>query len=175
MKKAVQVYDRFAFLVFLFLSVTAFAKAQNVVGPAAGLKAFEEHFKLMPAPQIVELLNGKGITAHSCQSILLKGNAVKPVLNGLLKSLPLTIKDGPGVIVLNVSNSGASPSSKEGYILEIGNDHVTIEARDQAGIFYGCQTLLQLLDDGNGPAGRYSGVQDHGLSRYRVQGNPPGS
>jgi N-acetyl-beta-hexosaminidase len=48
-----------------------------------------------------------------------------------------------------ISDDQALPSSPEGYILEIKNGQSTINARGQAGLFYGSQTLLQMLEDAN--------------------------
>ncbi|MEO6288490.1 MAG: glycoside hydrolase family 20 zincin-like fold domain-containing protein, partial [Ginsengibacter sp.] len=111
------------------------------------IKDFEKHFKLMPKPQKIELLNEKGLTATSLQSIYLQGAAARPVLSGLLANLPLAQKPAQGVLILHLSNEKNIPSSNEGYIIEVRNNQVTISARDQPGLFYGCQTLLQLLED----------------------------
>jgi hexosaminidase len=64
-----------------------------------------------------------------------------------LASLPLTMKPAPGALVLNISADKDIPSSNEGYVIELRYNQVTVRARDQAGLFYGCQTLLQLLED----------------------------
>jgi len=113
----------------------------------ADVSNFEKYFKLLPQPQKVEILTGKGIAAGTLQSIYLKGNAQKPVLYGALSSLQITDQPGPGVLTLSISNDQSIPNSTEGYILEINNGRVTIGARDQAGLFYGSQALLQLLED----------------------------
>ena len=114
---------------------------------AGDIKDFEKHFRLMPQPQKIELLNEKGISAASIQSIYLQGTATRPVLSGLLASLPLAPKPASGVLVLNISTGKDIPPSKEGYVIELKSNQVTISARDEAGLFYGCQTLLQLLED----------------------------
>ena len=107
---------------------------------------FDKHFKLMPQPQKIELLAGKGISYNTLRSVYLKGSAVKPVLYGELKSLPYSTNAGPGVLVLNLSES-KSQFPVEGYSIEIKADQVAISAADQAGLFYGCQTLMQLIED----------------------------
>ncbi len=48
---------------------------------------------------------------------------------------------------MEISNSNNLPGSTEGYILEIKDQQVMLRAKDKAGLFYGCQTLLQLLED----------------------------
>jgi hypothetical protein len=113
----------------------------------ADIKDFEKHFKLMPQPQKIELLNEKGLASTSLRSVFLQGTSARPVLNGVLASLPLATKPAPGVLVLNISTDKSIPSSNEGYVIELRNNGVTVRARTQAGLFYGCQTLLQLLED----------------------------
>ncbi|MGZ5133967.1 MAG: glycoside hydrolase family 20 zincin-like fold domain-containing protein [Flavitalea sp.] len=129
------------FFVFFFISIISAAQGD--------LNSFEKNFNLIPSPQKIELLNEKGITAHALQSIVLQGNLTKPVLTGSLKSLPISTQPGPGILVLAISGSNQLPASREGYILEARNNQVSITARNEAGIFYGCQTLSQLLEDAN--------------------------
>ena len=113
------------------------------------LKDFEKHFKLLPQPQKIEILTGQGIGHSSLRSIFLKGGSQKPVLYGVLNSLQRSDKAGPGVLTMIISDDQALPNSPEGYILEIKNGQSTINARGQAGLFYGSQTLLQMLEDAN--------------------------
>jgi hexosaminidase len=125
------------FLFFLLHEVHAFSDRTD----------FEKHFKLVPQPQKIEFFTGKGIPYNFLQAIFLNGAIPRPVLYGALKSLPLADKAGPGVLVLTLTESSGLPDSPESYSLEIKEDGVTIHAKGQAGLFYGCQTLLQLLDD----------------------------
>src|SRR3954470_23373024 len=129
----------FFFLLFGLLYAT------NIL--AFDMNDFDKHFKLLPQPQKIELVNSKGISSTSLQSIYLKGITSKPVLYGSLKSLPLTNKSAGGVLELKLSAGSELPQSIEGYIIEIKDESVTITARDEAGLFYGCVTLSQLLDD----------------------------
>jgi hypothetical protein len=46
-----------------------------------------------------------------------------------------------------LSEAESLPESSEGYCLRIANGNVKITARGEAGLFYGCQTLEQLLED----------------------------
>src|SRR5664279_1512054 len=50
-----------------------------------------------------------------------------------------------GTIQLNLSNFPIDQIGKEGYTLESSHKHVVITANTTAGLFYGMQTLLQLL------------------------------
>ena len=108
-------------------------------------KDFDRYFKLLPRPQKIELLNGKGISHNFLHSIFLKGTD-RPVLYGRLKSLPLAKKEGSGVLVLALSKENGL-TSDEGYTIAINNTGVIITAKAIAGLFYGCQTMYQLLED----------------------------
>lgn len=106
------------------------------------------YFKLMPSPQKIELTPAsEGLTYSSLRTIYLQGSALRPVLYESLKSLPLASKSGKGILTLNISAGNKLPQSSEGYVMEIKDGQVIINARAQAGLFYGCQTLLQLLED----------------------------
>ncbi|MEP7106966.1 MAG: hypothetical protein ABI760_03275, partial [Ferruginibacter sp.] len=74
-----------------------------------GIKDFEKHFKLMPQPQKIELLNAGGLSVALLRSIFLQGTPTRPVLNGLLATLPLTSKAAPGVLSLKISAGKAIP------------------------------------------------------------------
>lgn len=123
----------------LTVSINAFAQEKAV--------DFAKEYGLIPAPQKVEKLSGDGINYITLLSIHLQETEKRPVLYGVLKSLPLSESSGKGVLTLNLSNSANLPESPEGYVLEINNNQVTINARSEAGLFYGCQTLLQLMTD----------------------------
>lgn len=107
---------------------------------------FDRQFKLMPQPQKIEMLTGKGISFNTLKSVYLKGAAAKPVLYGELKHLPYATAAAPGVLVLNLS-AGKGQGAYEGYSIEIKNNQAVINASSQAGLFYGCVTLSQLLND----------------------------
>ncbi|MEP7257028.1 MAG: glycoside hydrolase family 20 zincin-like fold domain-containing protein [Flavitalea sp.] len=123
---------------FLLCSVYSFS---------ADIKDFEKHFKLLPQPQELELLMDKGISSTSLQFIFLQGSAMKPVLPKSLDFLPQSSKSAAGVLTLVIADNKNIPAPGEGYVMEISKGQVTITARDQAGLFYACQTLGQLLED----------------------------
>ena len=127
-------------LVYLFAAVNAIAYTKE---------DFARQFKIMPQPQKVDLLAGKGIYYNTLRSVCLEGSAVKPVLYGELKSLPYATAPGDGVLVLNLTAGKNESGSSEGYSIEIKNNQVVINAASQAGLFYGCITLWQLLEDAN--------------------------
>lgn len=68
-----------------------------------------------------------------------------PILGALTDVLPRAGHVGKGLF-LQLSESNV-PDSPEGYVLEVNDKGVTVTARTEAGLFYGCQTLEQLLED----------------------------
>src|SRR6478672_9073632 len=130
---------RYYFLIAIFFTCL------HVFG--SDIKEFEKQFKLLPKPQQVELLQGQGIASTALRSLLLKGTTNRPPLSGSLSNLPLVTTPAAGTRVLSISTDNDLPASDEGYILEAKANQVTILARAQAGLFYGCQTLTQLLED----------------------------
>ena len=108
---------------------------------------FEKHFKLLPRPQKVEMLSGKGILFYELKGIYLQGIG-RPALDEPLSSMPQAESPGKNILSLVVDSGDVSlPQKAEGYLLSIKNGAVIIKARTEVGVFYGCQTLLQLLED----------------------------
>jgi hexosaminidase len=109
---------------------------------------FAKYFKLLPKPQKIEFLAGKGFMYNDLKFLHLEGLQQSPVLDYPLNALPFSDARGKGILTLILTESDNLPSSSEGYILEINDNQIIITARKEAGLFYGCQTLLQLLQDG---------------------------
>src|SRR6476620_4388445 len=130
---------RYYFLLCVFLTcLHAFGSDKN---------DFDKRFNLLPKPQQVDLLQERGVSATALRSLLLKGSAIRPPISGVLGNLPLAATPAAGVLVLSITTDTDLPASGEGYILEAKANQVTIRSRGQAGLFYGCQTLMQLLED----------------------------
>jgi hexosaminidase len=125
------------FGLFIFISATAPAQNNSVLGPK---------FKLLPIPQKIESLQGSPLRYNELKFIKLEGVDKKPVLDEPLNSLKDISAAGKGTLVLKIDGSASSPSP-EGYTLDIKNGYVTITAKSAAGLFYGAQTLSQLLED----------------------------
>lgn len=127
----------FALLIILFCSASAYSDSL--------LEDFHSKFRLLPFPQNIEILGSKGLTSTSLKSVYYRDGAHIPVFHKSLSSLPYSLTKGKGVLSLELtSKMGAKPES---YELRIENESVTISAVDKAGLFYGCQTLGQLLED----------------------------
>jgi len=129
-----------AFLLFGTLILIGVVRAAAHADPG-------KYFRILPKPQSVQWLQGKGIAPSSLTGIRLQGKAVKPVLFGHLGAISLSPVPGKGVVVLNLADQSGLPASMEGYVLEIKDQQVTVTSRGQAGLFYGCQTLGQLIED----------------------------
>lgn len=106
----------------------------------------ESYFRIIPQPQQLELKNGKGVGGYELSYIFAKGQTALPVLGSLVGALPQYQGKGKGISI-ELSNSKDLPSSDEGYILEVTNMGVLIKARTSKGLFYGGQTLEQLMED----------------------------
>ena len=121
--------------VLLFILVSAMSQA----------KGLDPRFQILPLPQNIEILKGQGIAGSELAYIVSKGESKIPVLGTLLDALSRIEKQGAG-ITLSLSEQN-TPESPEGYTLEITSRGVTLQSRGQAGLFYGCQTLEQLMED----------------------------
>lgn len=130
--------------IFSLIGLVVFISASNATN---NNNEPSKYFRLLPKPQKIEWFKGKGIFPHSIQGISLQGMAKKPVLYGSLQSLPNISVAFKSILVLKLSKSADIPSSDEGYVLEVKAGNVYISARKQEGLFYGCQTLNQLLED----------------------------
>lgn len=105
----------------------------------------EQIFQILPQPQSIELRKGQALQFGDLKFVVADSDGSMPVLGRIVDGLPRAKCQGKGVYLklsaLNV------PDSPEGYVLEINSKGVTITARTKAGLFYGCQTLEQLLED----------------------------
>lgn len=104
-------------------------------------------FKIIPQPQSVTMLKGQGLQTGSLQYLIIKGNVKHPVLGNILSQLIIGNQAGKGILTLILDKTITSLSSEEGYLMTISKDRVEIIAKGEAGLFYGCQSLEQLLED----------------------------
>ena len=127
------------FLVFLFLLVTSVASAQS---PRAAL---------LPMPNEMEVYEGKKPFRFSEKQVI---NAPLDELDWECKQLLVDVLKkhfGAELTILNTNKAAfwlqldPTIESKEGYELEVTNKCVKISAATPAGLFYGIQTLDQIL------------------------------
>lgn len=105
----------------------------------------DNRLQIIPQPQSVTLTPGKGVNYLELTHILSDDDMTIPPLGAMLDILPRAPRTGKAVrLCLTDQNV---PSSDEGYTLEVNKQGVRISARTMAGIFYGCQTLEQLMED----------------------------
>jgi hexosaminidase len=119
------------------LVVPAFAANQTLPAP----------FKVLPQPREVELLGGAGLKFGDLKFVLLKPDVSRPVAGPILSCLSQTNEFVPGVLSLQLADTAPVPQSPEGYMLVVSKGKAEITSRGKAGLFYGCQTLEQLLED----------------------------
>lgn len=105
----------------------------------------DKTFQLLPQPQSVEVYSGKGINYGELAYVTSVGEAPIPVLGAITDGLPQSKRSGKSVC-FQLSQANV-PDSPEGYVLEITDKGVTVTSRGEAGLFYGAQTLEQLLED----------------------------
>ncbi len=118
----------------------------NARSTASNPNDFNRYFKLLPQPQKIEILAGKGLRYTDLRGIYLNNTAHKPVISGQMANLPMAGSPVAGTVSLVIKKDLSLPSP-EGYVLEIKGKQVFIQASTQAGLFYGLQTLDQLLED----------------------------
>ncbi|WP_289007363.1 glycoside hydrolase family 20 zincin-like fold domain-containing protein [uncultured Parabacteroides sp.] len=126
------------------MKTTLFACLLFVTGSLFA-RNLDKTFQLLPQPQSVEVLSGKGLSFGELSYVSSTEGTSIPVLGEIVDGLPQSKRSGKGVrFQLSTTNV---PDSPEGYVLEISDKGVIVTSRDNAGLFYGAQTLEQLLED----------------------------
>jgi hexosaminidase len=104
-------------------------------------------FIILPQPQQVTLLGGPGLESGKLEHLVMKGDFNRPVMGSILSHLTSVNKTGAGTLSLVLDTAFNAVPSAEGYSMTISNNSIEIIANGEAGLFYGCQTLEQLLED----------------------------
>lgn len=124
------------FVLFFLLSLLTVAKATDL----------DKHFRILPLPQEIEVRKERGLNVNELSFVVVQGEGEMPVLGSMLDELPRYVKKGAKGVTLSFTEENV-PDSPEGYVLEVSSKGVIIRARSKAGLFYGCQTLEQLMED----------------------------
>ncbi len=104
-------------------------------------------FVIIPQPHEIAMLKGSGLQQGTLQHIFLKGDFKTPVMGDILSRMTIVKSAGEGTLTLILDKTIKSLPSDEGYILTISGKKAEITAKGEAGLFYGCQSLEQLLED----------------------------
>ncbi len=108
-----------------------------------------ESFMIIPHPQKVEMLRGKGLSFGELSNLKMDGEFQRPVMGHILYQLTESGDNGRETLTLRLikEGSGIDNDSPESYVLIIKGKNAEIISTGEAGLFYGCQTLEQLLED----------------------------
>ena len=133
---------KFFFLSFSIIVLLLIASQTNILA-----EKLASPFVIIPQPQSIVLLKGQGLEPGSLQNLILKGEINRPVMGNILSQLTIGKSSDKGTLTLVLDKTLTSLPSEEGYIMTILQDKVEIESTGEAGLFYGCQSLEQLLED----------------------------
>lgn len=104
-------------------------------------------FSLWPLPQKAIPATGDSFRFSDLRFVEWINVDQKPVLDGLYGSLPEAAHAETGVISFAIGDDADLPEHEEGYVLEMADGNVKITARQEVGLFYGYQTLLQIAEE----------------------------
>lgn len=132
----------------LFITTTV-AKAQNNTEASV---TTDWQNSLIPQPVSLIKQSGYFILPNNLSVLFTKNEALKKIADQLAQQLQtatntISVKDNnaaaANTIFLSLTNDKSIPA--EGYRLKVAADGIIITAKEPAGIFYGVQTLVQLL------------------------------
>ncbi len=127
----------YQFLMGTFLLYPTLSPADiNLIPQPNQLDISSGHFILNERSKIVITPETEQIGLYLAQ-IITKHTGWEPAI------LPLTNQDEPNLIILSVDN--LTGNGAEGYHLNIDEKQILLSAASPAGLFYGCQSLRQLL------------------------------
>jgi len=150
----------------LVMTCLAAQAAQDEVPKQPGLRA-GYGISIIPEPQTARITEGEfrvdPDTSVRVDPRLADSSALASLQEGVARIAQIDLKkaeaiQNAGVISLNLvpeSALGSVPRGaplSEAYVLRVSPDQVRIEAAHPAGLSYGVQTFLQLLDQGRGRA-----------------------
>ncbi|MDN5202202.1 family 20 glycosylhydrolase [Fulvivirgaceae bacterium BMA10] len=143
--KMKQLFSIMSFFVFVVLFSTCSAPKHEV-------KEYNKGLHIVPLPlQLTEKEGVFGLNANT-KIIIQENDEIKPVVtqfnqrmtSALGQALAIT-SDTPSKNYIQFSLDDTCDQGGEGYCLSVTPDGVTIKSKSPRGLFYGMQTLLQLL------------------------------
>lgn len=127
---------------------------------------------LIPAVQKYEALKGEwnfsgGVTVSAPADARNEAAILQEKFNRCFPEVDCKVSDGAtGDIRLNLVDQGV-PESPEGYAVEINSDGVVINSRDVRGLYYGVQTVANLVRNATRPALGQCRIEDWPLLNKR--------
>src|SRR4030095_7646657 len=118
----------------------------------AGQQPATDQIALIPQPASLSVGSGAFTLPGNIVIIIPNNEEVKKIADLFSKRLAVTSKsiriensNAPAANSIFFSLSPAGKLPKEGYNLQVTNSGVSLTAPEPAGLFYGVQTLIQLL------------------------------
>lgn len=136
---------------------------------AVGCEDGQTTLSVIPAPLSVEMRQGGTFSLAPETGLYVEASEEdKRILEGCeavasLKLVPVAEEGGHAIVLKQVTEL-PEVSSAEGYVLEVTPDKVLIRSKSGAGLFYGLQTLLQMVGEKGIPTGT---VTDEPRFAYR--------
>lgn len=126
------------------------------------------HLNLTPHPQYVNL---KGGELDLSKGLRFTTNLTDSLSTDLKEYLSeWVVFDEASLSKLELTIAPGFSSNKEGYLLLIDNNGITIKASNFAGVFYGVQTLSQLLEYNSNNATSVPYIEIEDLPRFAYRG-----
>jgi len=113
-------------------------------------------YGIVPKPFSLEASKEKPFAIKADTSIVYQGESNKPAAEYLrdriaaATGIPLAVRDSgrSNAIVLRIDPERVKFNEKDAYTFESGRENITITGKSASGLFYGIQTLFQLLPPG---------------------------
>ena len=102
-------------------------------------------FKLLPSTQQFDITGVSDINPLEFESYYIPQDLELPPVDGLFDELRASEKASGAHLILKLDQK--LDIKPEAYTLNISQDQINISAKDEAGLFYGCISLAQLLED----------------------------
>ena len=114
------------------------------------MQAADNTIRLIPQPAEIQMKSGtfrldSPISISYSQELSQEASLLKDYLDESKLIAELYPDKADAMIQLKTSEA-VLPSHKEGYILQISNQSIKIESSSATGVFYGIQTLRQLIE-----------------------------
>ena len=113
-----------------------------------------QNINIIPQPKQVIIkkgffaMNGKTVISYNDPQLKFLADYTSTTIQSLNK-LKLTVKNQngiqPNIQTINLILDGKANTAKEGYLLNITSSTITIKGTTSQGIFYGVQSLMQLI------------------------------